>query len=131
MALYKFTEKIINNKPIEVFNNGDHVRDFTYVDDIINGIIPLIDKPLNLVDTKQKGTANDIPWRVLNIGNGDPRPLKDYINEIEKNLGLVYEGTTSITERRCSCNIRRYIKLKVINWVHTKTKNRKGRKEFH
>ena len=131
MALYKFTEKIINNKPIEVFNNGDHVRDFTYVDDIINGIIPLIDKPLNLVDTKQKGTANDIPWRVLNIGNGDPRPLKDYINEIEKNLGLesmkellpLQKGDVVATSADISS-------LKSLTGYTPKTKIEKGVKNF-
>ena len=76
MALFKFTKNIINNHSIELFNNGKHLRDFTYVDDIIDGIYLLINK-------QPKKT---IPYEIFNIGNGTPKKLLDYLKHIEKNL---------------------------------------------
>ena len=76
MALFKFTKNIINNKSIELYNHGNHLRDFTYVDDIVDGIYLLIKK-------KSKKT---IPYEIFNIGNGNPKKLLDYLKYIEKNL---------------------------------------------
>ncbi len=76
MALFKFTENIINNHPIELFNNGNHLRDFTYVDDIVDGIYSLINKQ----------SKKTIPYEIFNIGNGKPKTLLDYLKHIEKNL---------------------------------------------
>ena len=76
MALFKFTKNILNNKQIELFNGGLHVRDFTYVDDIINGIISIVNRP----------SKKDIPYNIFNIGNGKPKKLLDYLKNIEKNL---------------------------------------------
>jgi len=78
MALFKFTKNILENKKIELFNNGNHARDFTYIDDVVDGIFSIINKP-----EKQK-----IPFSIFNIGNGNSKKLKEYINLIEKNLGL-------------------------------------------
>jgi len=77
MALFKFTKNIIDNKKIELFNNGNHFRDFTYIDDIISGIYSIIKKP----------SKNKTPFNIFNIGNGDSRKLKDYLHIIEKKLG--------------------------------------------
>ena len=77
MALFKFTKNIIENKKIELFNNGNHLRDFTYIEDIVSGIFSIISKP----------SKNKIPFGVFNIGNGNPRKLKDYLTLIEKKLG--------------------------------------------
>jgi len=76
MALFKFTKKIINNHTIELFNNGNHFRDFTYVDDIVDGIYLLINKQ----------SKKTIPYQIFNIGNGTPKKLIDYLKHIEKNL---------------------------------------------
>ena len=76
MALFKFTKNIINNHSIELFNNGKHIRDFTYVDDIVDGIYLLINK-------KSKKT---IPYEIFNIGNGTSKKLLDYVKHIESNL---------------------------------------------
>lgn len=77
MALFKFTERILNNKSIDVYNNGDLRRDFTYIDDIINGITALVEqKP-----------ENELGYEVYNIGNGSPVQLMDFIREIEKATG--------------------------------------------
>ncbi len=76
MALFKFTKNIIENKHIELYNNGNHSRDFTYVDDIIVGISSLLKKQPN----------KKIPYEIYNIGNGNPKKLLDYIKTIEKNL---------------------------------------------
>jgi UDP-glucuronate 4-epimerase len=78
MALYKFTKNILENKKIELFNNGNHTRDFTYIDDIVDGIFSIIKKP-----KKQK-----IPFNIFNIGNGNSKKLIDYVKLIEKNLDL-------------------------------------------
>ncbi len=76
MALFKFTKNIINNHSIELFNNGKHLRDFTYVDDIVDGIYSLINKQ----------SKKTIPYEIFNIGNGTPKKLLDYLKYIEKNL---------------------------------------------
>ena len=76
MALFKFTKNIIKNNPIELYNKGNHLRDFTYIDDIVDGIYSLINKQ------SQKTT----PYEIFNIGNGTPKKLLDYLKYIEKNL---------------------------------------------
>jgi len=91
MALFKFTKAIIAGEPIQVFNFGKHRRDFTYIDDIVEGIIRVLDRPAsrNPVWTGEHpdpGTSL-APWRVYNIGNNSPVELLDYITAIEKALG--------------------------------------------
>ena len=76
MALFKFTKNIIKNQSIELFNKGRHLRDFTYVDDIVDGIFSLI----------KKHSVKSIPYEIFNIGNGSPKKLLDYLKFIEKNL---------------------------------------------
>jgi len=76
MALFKFTKKIINNKSIDLFNNGNHVRDFTYIDDIVNGIYKILTKI----------PKTDIPYEIINIGSGKPRTLNYFLKIIEKVL---------------------------------------------
>jgi len=83
MALFLFASGILKEKPINVFNNGNMVRDFTYVGDIIEGVIRVIDHP-QLIDN---GENSSPPYKVYNIGNSSPVPLLDYINAIERNLG--------------------------------------------
>lgn len=90
MALFKFTKNIIEEKPIPVFNNGNHTRDFTFVDDIANGVICASDQiaEANLdwnSDTPDPSTSK-APFRIFNIGNNNPVQLIDYIKAIEKAL---------------------------------------------
>ncbi len=92
MALFKFTKAILSGKEIEVFNYGKHRRDFTYIDDIIEGVIRVLDKPANPNnlwngDFPDPGSSKS-PWRVYNIGNNSPVDLLDYIAAIEKALNL-------------------------------------------
>jgi UDP-glucuronate 4-epimerase len=92
MALYKFAEAILNNKKIQVFNNGKHKRDFTYIDDIIGGICHIINKPAT-PNPKWDGFQPDSgtsesPWRVYNIGNSEPIELSKYIEALELSLGV-------------------------------------------
>lgn len=91
MALFIFTKAILNNEPINVFNNGEMMRDFTYVDDIVESIKRLIPKPpKGDVDfdfsnpTPAKSTA---PYQVFNIGNNNPVKLMDFVTNIEEALG--------------------------------------------
>ena len=77
MAMYLFTDAILNDRPIKVFNNGELFRDFTYIDDIINGVIATIEKELH---SKKK-------YRIYNIGNGNPVKLIDFIVAIENYIG--------------------------------------------
>ena len=90
MALFKFTKGIMENKKIDIYNNGKMYRDFTYIDDIVNGINLLIKKPPAI---KQKNKYKDdslssvAPFRVLNIGNTKKVYLLNFIKEIEKELG--------------------------------------------
>ena len=91
MALFKFTKNILEEKPIDVFNHGKHTRDFTYIDDIVEGILKIIDIPAtsnNKWNSDQPDPASsNVPWRVYNIGNNKPVPLMEYILALEKMLG--------------------------------------------
>ena len=85
MALFLFTKAALEGKPIDVFNNGDMLRDFTYIDDIVEGVIRVIDNP-------QKSSNPDIPpYKVYNIGNNNPVKLMDFIEAIENRLGKKIE----------------------------------------
>ena len=91
MALFMFTKNIIEGKPIEVFNYGDHKRDFTYIDDIVEGVVRTSDNtatPNEEWDAARPdpGTSR-APYRIYNIGNQQPVELMDYIGAIEKRLG--------------------------------------------
>lgn len=91
MALFTFTKNILEGKPIQVFNNGNHSRDFTYVDDIVDGVICASDqiaKPNPSWDGKKPDPAtSNAPWRIFNIGNHSPVNLSAYIDSIESALG--------------------------------------------
>jgi UDP-glucuronate 4-epimerase len=91
MALFKFTKNILEEKPIDVFNNGKHTRDFTYIDDVVEGIIKTFDNAVTSRmdwNSNQPDQATSIsPWRIYNIGNNNPTKLMDYIDALEKALG--------------------------------------------
>ena len=90
MALFKFTKGILTNKKIDIYNNGKMYRDFTYIDDVVNGIILLIKKipKLNKKNRYQNDSLSPVaPFRVLNIGNTKKVYLLDFIKQIEKELG--------------------------------------------
>lgn len=91
MALFKFTKAILAGEPIQVFNYGNHRRDFTYIDDIVEGIIRTLDQPASINpqwDSNFPDPATSLaPWRIYNIGNSKPIELMDYIGAIEKALG--------------------------------------------
>ncbi len=92
MALFKFTKSILANEKIQVYNYGRHQRDFTYIDDIVEGIIRVIDNPANCNDEwdgdNPDPASSRSPWRIYNIGNNNPVHLLDYIECIEKELKL-------------------------------------------
>ncbi len=126
MALYKFTRNIIKGEKIELFNRGNHIRDFSYIDDVVYYIIAAT----NNSPLKNK----QIPFRILNIGNNKPEKLKDYLKLIEKNLnkkaviknlklqkGDVYKthasmrNTWKIIKKKKTTNIKVGIK-KFVEW---------------
>jgi UDP-glucuronate 4-epimerase len=91
MALFLFTKNILAGLPIQLFNNGQHVRDFTYVDDIAEGVIRVSDdvatpNPAWNSDNPDPSTSN-APFRLLNIGNNAPVQLTEYVEAIEEALG--------------------------------------------
>jgi len=91
MALFKFTKAMLADEPIQVFNFGNHRRDFTYIDDIVEGIVRVLDRPAApnpgwRGDAPDPGTSR-APWRIYNIGNNKPVRLTDYIAAIERALG--------------------------------------------
>lgn len=91
MALQKFAKAIVNDEPIQLFNYGNHRRDFTYIDDIVEGVIRVLDKPAesnsNWSGDNPDSATSHAPWRIYNIGNNNPVELKDYIAALEKALG--------------------------------------------
>ena len=91
MALFKFTKAILEEKPIDVFNHGKHTRDFTYVDDIVSGIIKTLDNSadsnFDWNSSQPDPASSKAPWRIYNIGNNKSVKLMDYIYALEKTLG--------------------------------------------
>ena len=92
MALFLFTKAILAGQAIDVYNHGKMTRDFTYVDDIVEGVIRVLDKPATAsisfdANNPDPATSN-APYRVFNIGNSQPTPLMDYIKALEEALGL-------------------------------------------
>ena len=85
MALFLFTKAILEGRPIEVFNNGDMQRDYTYVDDIVEGVIRVSDR-IPAAESVP-GVSSSAPYKVYNIGNNNPVPLLDMIGALEKALG--------------------------------------------
>jgi len=92
MALFLFTKAILNSEPINIFNNGKMIRDFTYIDDIVESLFRLSKKParsdLGFDKTKPKASTSWAPHRIFNIGNSNPIKLIDYIKAIEEELGI-------------------------------------------
>ena len=92
MALHKFTKSILAGEKIQVFNYGKHRRDFTYIDDIVEGVIHVLDQPAipnQIWDSSHPDPASSsAPWRIYNIGNNSPVELLDYIIAIEDALGI-------------------------------------------
>jgi len=85
MAYFSFTKSILSRKPIKVFNHGKMRRDFTYIDDIVEGIIRVIKKIPQSDSTVEKKPA---PYKIYNIGNNQPVNLIDFIETLEKHLGI-------------------------------------------
>lgn len=91
MALFKFTKAILNGNPIDVYNHGDMSRDFTYIDDLVNGICLLVDAvPArdDAVGEMFDSKSHVAPFRVVNIGNSQPAQLLEFISAIEKSIGI-------------------------------------------
>ena len=94
MALFKFTKNILSDKPIDVYNKGNMIRDFTYVADLVEAIALLIPKTPPKTNKRKDTIKNDsisdvAPFRIINIGNSQPINLLDYIKELERALGKV------------------------------------------
>lgn len=91
MALFLFTKAILNGQSIDVFNHGQMVRDFTFIDDIVEGVIRVLDKPAKsntqFNPVNPDPATSNAPYRVFNIGNSHPTPLIDYILALESAIG--------------------------------------------
>jgi len=92
MALQKFTRAMIAGEKIQIYNYGKHRRDFTYIDDIVEGIVRIIDKPAkpnpDWDGNNPDPASSSAPWRIYNIGNNNPVELLDYITALEESLGI-------------------------------------------
>jgi UDP-glucuronate 4-epimerase len=92
MALFKFTKNILTKKSIEVYNSGKMNRDFTYIDDIVDGVVRVLDKVAtpsgDYNQSKPNPSISNAPFRIFNIGNGKSIPLMKYINTLEDILGI-------------------------------------------
>ena len=92
MALFKFTKAMLEGESIPVFNYGKHRRDFTYIDDIVEGVIRVLNRPApsnpDWDGANPDSGTSKAPWRVYNIGNNSPVELMDYIGALEESLGI-------------------------------------------
>lgn len=89
MALFKFTKNILKRDKIDLFNFGNHIRDFTYIDDIVEPITRLIKKPPRKTKNHLKNndpSESNAPYKIYNIGNNDPKKLMDFVKAIERKL---------------------------------------------
>ena len=95
MALFKFAKLILSGEKIPVYNNGQHERDFTYVDDVVEGMVRILRSParpnVEWESTNPEPGTSSAPWRLYNIGSDNPIQLLDYISLLEKELGLKAE----------------------------------------
>ncbi|WP_335948019.1 NAD-dependent epimerase/dehydratase family protein [Salipiger bermudensis] len=88
MALFKFVKAILEGRAIDIYNHGDMRRDFTYIDDLIEGLVRLIGQPPVLGAPIEGDSLSPVaPWRVLNVGHGTPERLEDFVTAIEQALG--------------------------------------------
>jgi UDP-glucuronate 4-epimerase len=87
MSPFLFADAILTGKPIKVFNYGDMMRDFTYIDDIVEGVVRVLDKVATADNPEVEGIAAKAPYCVFNIGNSQPEQLMDFIGELESSLG--------------------------------------------
>ncbi len=91
MALFLFTKSIIEGKPINVFNNGEMYRDFTYIDDIVNGVLKIIENPAtpsnNWNGNNPHTSTSSAPYRIYNIGHNGPVKLLDFVKILEQKIG--------------------------------------------
>lgn len=88
MALFKFVKAILEGRPIDIYNHGDMRRDFTYIDDLIEGLVRLIGQPpVKGAPVEGDSLSPVAPWRVLNVGQGAPERLEDFVTAIEQALG--------------------------------------------
>ncbi len=88
MALFKFTKAILEGQPIDVYNNGDMVRDFTFIDDLVEAIVRLISVAPGGEPVDGDSLSPVAPYRIVNIGQGKPIQLLDYIGQLETTLGM-------------------------------------------
>ena len=92
MALFKFTKKIVEGDSIDIYNNGELSRDFTYIDDIVEGIVRVSKKPSTHNEgwTPESGSpkSSSAPYKIYNIGNGNPVKLMDFVTALENSLGI-------------------------------------------
>ena len=109
MALFKFTKGILDGKPIPVYNRGEMIRDFTYIDDIVEGVVRAVDQPQPLDsghENNNNAAVTTAPYQIYNIGNGHSVSLMRYIQALEKALGKkaqlellpVQRGDVPVTE---------------------------------
>jgi UDP-glucuronate 4-epimerase len=95
MSPFLFADAILQGKPINIFNHGDMMRDFTYIDDIVEGVIRVLDKPATADPQYDSGrpdpASGSAPYRVFNIGNSQPEKLMDFIQALEDALGRTAE----------------------------------------
>jgi len=134
MALFKFAKGIINKKKIDIYNNGKMYRDFTYVDDIVNGITALINKPPNLNQLgkiRNDSLSPVAPFRTLNIGNTKKVFLLDFINELEKQLGKkAIRNYMAMQKGDVKTTVSNTSLLKKITKYNPKTHYKTGIKKF-
>ncbi|MDC0056700.1 NAD-dependent epimerase/dehydratase family protein [Alphaproteobacteria bacterium] len=121
MSLFKFTKSILENKKVDFFNSGNHIRDFTYIDDIVQGISNIIKKP----------SSELIPYNCFNIGSGKPNKLKLFLSLIESNLGKKAKIRNLPLQLGDVQKTHASVKLlKKYSFYKPKTNIKKGVKEF-
>lgn len=91
MAPCLFADAILNHRPIQIFNHGKMMRDFTYIDDIVEGVLAVLNKPATPAPDTANNTNTSAPYRIFNIGNNQPEKLMDFVGALEAALGQTAE----------------------------------------
>ena len=135
MAYFKFTRDILAGKPIDLFNNGQHLRDFTFIDDIVDGVLRTLDQIAAPAPDWNGETpdpaSSSAPYRIYNIGNNNPVTLLDFIGVIERALGrTAIKNMVPMQRGDMEKDLRQYHRLEGSGRLRTEDPDRKGHCHF-
>jgi UDP-glucuronate 4-epimerase len=118
MALFLFTKAILEKRPINIFNHGKMMRDFTFIDDIVECVLRVLDKApsKDVISNEKNSLHNHAPYKIFNVGNSQSVTLMEYIEELERSLNLVADKNYLPLQSGDVCNTAADVSS-LENWI--------------